>query len=196
VSLRGAGQLLVGLALCCMVAIAWAQQTRPQGMRPYFQLNPTNAQDLGAQTRQFPEVNRAAVLFASVGVLQDMGFRVTGGERRCGLLVGEKIADVPGAGLTHAVGEAVLVTATTILSVAVGENLIMDLPEQVAQRIHVSLLVSVEDGGQATTVRISLDRDMIYDHGHIIPDHTELPLVYQEFFERLSRAVFLEGERL
>ena len=65
-----------------------------------------------------------------------------------------------------------------------------------AQRIHVSLVVTKEGEDELTTVRISLDRDMIYDHGHIIPDHTELPLVYQEFFERLSSAVFLEGERL
>ena len=36
---------------------------------------------------------------------------------------------------------------------------------------------------------------MVYDQGGIVPDHTELPLVYQEFFERLSRAVYLEGER-
>jgi hypothetical protein len=165
-------------------------------MEPYFRSNPTDAADLGEQTRRYPQADRQAVLFAGSAVLQDMGFRVTGGERRFGLLVGEKTADVPGAGLTHAVGEAVLVTATTILSLAVGENLIMDLPEQVAQRIHVSLLVTQEGDNGTTRVRISLDRDMIYDHGYAIPDHTELPLVYREFFERLSRAVFLEGQRL
>jgi hypothetical protein len=165
-------------------------------MAPYFQRNPTDGGDLAEQTRRFPRVDREALLFAGAAVLQDMGFKVTGGERRFGLLVGEKTADVPGAGLAHAVGEAVLVTATTILSVAVGENLIMDLPEQVAQRVHVSLLVTPAGDGGQTAVRISLDRDMIYDHGHIIPDHTELPLVYQEFFDRLSRAVFLEGQQL
>ena len=186
----------MGLTLACLAATAPAQQTRPQGMEPYFRSNPTDAVDLGEQTRRYPQVDREAVLFAGSAVLQDMGFRVTGGERRFGLLVGEKTADVPGAGLTHAVGEAMLVTATTILSVALGENLIMDLPEQVAQRIHVSLLVTPDGDNGATTVRISLDRDMIYDHGYTIPDHTELPLVYQEFFERLSRAVFLEEQRL
>ena len=91
-------------------------------------------------------------------------------------------------------GEALLVTATTVLSIAVGENLIMNLPEQVEQRIYVSLAVAEDESG-VKAVRISLDRDMVYDHGGIVPDHTELPLVYQEFFERLSRAVYLEGER-
>jgi hypothetical protein len=164
-------------------------------MEPFFKANPTSAQDLAEQTRRFPLADREAMVFASIGVLQDMGFKVTGGERRFGLLVGEKTADVPGAGLTHAIGEAALVTATIILSVAVGENLVMNLPEQVEQRIYVSLLVSAEPDSELTSVRISLDRDMVYDHGGIIPDHTELPLVYQEFFERLSRALYLEGEQ-
>jgi hypothetical protein len=189
-------QCFTALALaCCLPALAVAQQTRPQSMEPFFKANPTSAQDLAEQTRRFPLADREAMVFASIGVLQDMGFKVTGGERRFGLLVGEKTADVPGAGLTHAIGEAALVTATIILSVAVGENLVMNLPEQVEQRIYVSLLVSAEPDSELTSVRISLDRDMVYDHGGIIPDHTELPLVYQEFFERLSRALYLEGEQ-
>jgi hypothetical protein len=100
--------------------------------------------------------------------------------------------------VAHAVAEAALVTVTVLLSIAVGEDLVTDLPEQVAQRIHVSLLVSESGGddGGVTEVRVSLDRDMIYDHGGIIPDHTELPLVYQEFFAKLSRSVYLEEEQL
>jgi hypothetical protein len=35
---------------------------------------------------------------------------------------------------------------------------------------------------------------MIYDNGSVLPDHTELPSIYQEFFARLSKSVYLEGE--
>jgi hypothetical protein len=196
VALCSSWRTFAGLVLaCCLPALTVAQQTRPQSMEPFFQTNPTSAQDLAEQTRRFPVVDREAMMFASIGVLQDMGFKVSGGEQRFGLLLGEKTADVPGAGLTHAIGEAALITVTVLLSVAVGENLVMDLPEQVEQRIYVSLLVSDEPDSELTSVRISLDRDMIYDHGGFIPDHTELPLVYQEFFERLSKALYLEGEQ-
>ena len=87
---------------------------------------------------------------------------------------------------------------TVILSLLIGEDVVTDLPEQVAQRIHINLLVSTagDDARNATEVRISLDRDMLYDHGGMIPDHTELPRVYQEFFEKLSKAIYLEGEQL
>ena len=190
--------MLLPLVCCTPVSSALAQQTVPLAMEPLFQLNPTSAEDLSTQTRHFSTADRETVFFAAASVLQDMGFKVAGGERQFGFLAGEKTTDVPGAGVAHAVAEAALVTVTVLLSIAVGEDLVTDLPEQVAQRIHVSLLVSAsgDDDGGVTEVRVSLDRDMIYDHGGIIPDHTELPLVYQEFFAKLSRSVYLEEEQL
>lgn len=188
------------MATCAAGYSNWAraQQTQPQDMEPLFQLNPTDAADLSIQSRRYDNGDYQAVLNAGSSVLQDMGFKITGGERELGLLTGEKMADVTGAGPVHAIGEAALVTATLILSVMAGQDMVMNLPEQVAQRIHVSLLVTPDSGPTpgATTVRLSIDRDMIYDHGGVIADHTELPLVYQEFFGKLSKSVYLEGERL
>jgi hypothetical protein len=185
--------LVIALGSCAVGALA--EQTEPLGMEPLFQLNPTSAADLDAQSRSFAVSDRATVLYASASVLQDMGFKVTGGEWEMGVLVGEKTADVSSAGAAHAAAEAAVVAATAFLSLLLASDMVTDLPEQVAQRIHVSLLVSAEQS--TTRVRISIDRDMVYDHQRPnIPDHTELPLVYQEFFERLSRAIFFEGERL
>ena len=187
--------ILLAIALGHCAEGALAEQTKPLGMEPLFQLNPTSAADLHAQSRSFATADRARVLNASASVLQDMGFKVTGGEWEFGVLVGEKMAEVSSAGAVHATAEAALVVTTVLLSLLSGQDMVTDLPEQVAQRIHVSLLVSDERSG-STGVRISIDRDMIYDHGGSIPDHTELPLVYEEFFERLSRSIFFEGERL
>ena len=187
--------ILIG---CAAAVPCRADQTRPLPMEPLFQLNPTSPEDLAAQTRVYATADREAVLLASAAALQDMGYKLTGGEKEFGLLLGEKTAEVSGAGVAHALSEAALVTATVILSALIGSDVVTDLPEQVAQTIHVSLLVSEPTRGRdrGTEVRISLDRDMHYDHGGIIPDHTELPLVYQEFFDRLSKSIYLEGERL
>lgn len=183
---------------CATGNLCHADQTEPLPMEPLFQLNPTSAQDLSSQSRVFDTGDRAAVLQAGAAALQDMGFKITGGEKQFGLLLGEKTTEVSGAGMVHAVSEAALVTATVVLSLLIGHDVVTDLPEQVAQTIHVSLLVSEPAAKQPNTieVRISLDRDMHYDYGGIIPDHTELPLVYQEFFNKLSKSIYLEGERL
>ena len=188
--------LLTLLTACAAPFLCSAQQTEPLAMEPLFQLNPTDPSDLSEQTRIFPTRDRESVLLASAAALQDMGFNVAGGEKRFGLLVGSKKAEVEDAGAGHAAAEAAVVTLSIMASLLTGEDLVTDLPEQIGQEIHVSLLVSESVGRGTTEVRITLDRDMVYDQGYSRPDHTELPLVYQEFFERLSRAIYLEGERL
>jgi hypothetical protein len=176
--------------------ICRAEQTKPLAMEPLFQLNPTNSADLLEQTRIFPTPDNEAVLLACTAALQDMGFNITGGEKQFGLLLGSKKADVEGAGIGHAAAEAAVVVLSVMASLLTGEDMVTDLPEQIAQEIYVSLMVSESGNHEATKVRISLDRDMIYDQGYSIPDHTELPQVYREFFDRVSRAIYLEGERM
>ena len=187
---------LVMLAGCSVSPLGNAAQTEPLPMEPLFQLNPTDSADLSAQTRVYPTRDREAVLQASRAALQDMGFNLTGGNLEFGLLVASKQAEVEGAGLGHAVAEVAVVTLSVIASLMTGEDMITDLPEQISQVVHINLLVSESSASGSTEVRISLDRDMIYDQGYSIPDHTELPLVYQEFFEKLSKAIYLEGEQL
>jgi hypothetical protein len=186
---------LLALVLCVSSG-AHAAQTEPQAMEPLFELNPTSTADRSAQTRTLPTADRALLLAASTSVLQDMGFKVTGGSPAYGLLVAEKTADVPPAGLAHTVAEAAVVTTTLLMSLLVGQDMVTDLPEQVQQRVHVSLHLKAVPAARPvrSEVRISIDRDMIYDNGSVLPDHTELPSIYQEFFARLSKSVYLEGE--
>lgn len=191
-----ASSALILLTGCATPFLCEAAQTEPQDMTPLFQVNPTDAADLAAQTRLYTGTDSASVLFASAAALQDMGFKVTGGEKRFGLLVGFKRADVESAGAGHAMAEAAVVTLSIMASLLTGEDMVTDLPEQIEQVIYVSLLVTEAPSRNGIDVRISLDRDMIYDQGYSLPDHTELPLVYQDFFERLSKAIYLEGEQL
>ena len=184
---------LVAAVVCPMPA--QARQTVELSMVPLFELNPTDPADLVMQSRRFDVGENDVVLNGSLSVLQDMGYSITSGNRQLGLLTAKKKAEVLPPGLEHALAEAALVTTTIILSLLTGQDMVTDLPEQVEQTIFVSLLVSGNAENQ-TLVRLSIDRDMRYDNGRTIPDHTELPLIYQEFFEKLSRAVFLEAHQL
>lgn len=185
------------LALLLGVASgAHADQTEPQSMEPLFESNPTSDADRTAQTRTFPTADRDLLLAASTSVLQDMGFKVMGGSPAYGLLVGEKTADVPPPSVGHTIAEAAVVTTTLLMSLLSGQDMVTDLPEQVQQRVHVSLHMKAVPLAcpVRSEIRISIDRDMIYDNGSVIPDHTELPSIYQEFFAKLSKSVYLEGE--
>lgn len=193
--LRAATSLIL-LFAACLAPAAQGAQTRPLAIDPLFRVNPTDAADRRVQTRRFHTEDHAEVLLASAAALQDMGFSITTSEPAFGLLVASKDAEVEGAGVGHAVAEGALVVTTLALSLLVGEDLVTDLPEQIGQAVHVSLLVSEVPAGGGTEVRVSIDRDMIYDQGYTLADHTELPTVYAEFFDRLSKSVFLEGQRL
>ena len=175
-----------------------ARQTVELAMHPFFVLNPTSPADLALQRRRFDTTATDEVFNGCLSVLQDMGYLITGGDRDLGLVVASKKAKVAPPGLDHTLAEVALVTTTVILSLLTGEDMVTDLPEQVAQTIFVSLLVTAESESQGpgTRVRLSIDRDMHYDTGGTIPDHTELPLVYQEFFEKLSKSVFLEAHSI
>ena len=186
---------LLVIAAAHFATPAAALQTSPQPMLPLFQQNPTSPADLAVQGRRFHTVDRQLLLDAAAAILQDMGYTLTDTSAQVGSLGATRRAEVEGAGAAHAIAEAALVTLSLLLSVATGEDMVTDLPEQVAQLIYLSLLIEPDSADTGwTTVRLSIDRDMIYDNGNTIPDHTELPLLYSEFFERLSRAVFLEAE--
>jgi hypothetical protein len=189
------------MALCALAtALVYptpvqAGQTAELSMMPLFELNPTDPADKDMQSRRFDTEERTVVVNGSLSVLQDMGYSITGGNRQLGLVTAKRKAEVPPPGLEHALAEAALVTTTIILSLLTGQDMVTDLPEQVEQTIYISLLVSGEAESQIQ-VRLSIDRDMRYDNGRVIPDHTELTLIYQEFFEKLSRSVFLEAHQL
>jgi hypothetical protein len=174
---------------------AAAGQIVELSMTPLFQLNPTDPADLAIQSRRFDTNENDVVLNGCLSVLQDMGYSISSGNRQMGLVVASRKAEVLPAGLGHAVAEAAVVVTSILLSLLSGQDMITDLPEQVEQTIFVSLLVSAEHESQ-TLVRLSIDRDMRYDNGGVIPDHTELPLVYEEFFGKLAKAIFLEAHQL
>ena len=194
----GIGSIIVLSALLATVTCptpAFAGQIEELSMEPLFQLNPTDPADLAIQSRRFESNAKDVVLNGCLSVLQDMGYNISSGNRQMGLVVASRKAEVLPPGIGHAVAEAAVVVTTIILSLLSGQDMVTDLPEQVEQTIFVSLLVSVESESQ-TRVRLSIDRDMLYDNGRVIPDHTELPLVYEDFFEKLARAVFLEAHQL
>jgi len=158
-----------------------------------LRLGPETLKQRQLQTRRYQGISEAELLAASVGVLQDLGFNLEESETELGLVVAAKNRK---AGKASQV--AVLVAATVLTgSVLVGAYLWGEMDDK--QRIRVSLVVKPEPKGPENShlVRVTLQR-LVWNKRKKLAKRETLqdPKMYRLFFERLSKAVFLEAHRI
>lgn len=143
-------------------------------------LQPEAASLRRLQTRRFDTTNEGELLQASLGVLQDLGFELDESESNLGLLVASKLRDV---------SEPLQITAKIVIGIMSND----DLPIDVSQRIRVSLITRVISPTEST-VRVTFQRLVWNDRGQVSrAESLEDPELYQEFFFKLSKALFLEA---
>lgn len=134
------------------------------------------------QTRRFETADELFLLSSAAGLLQDLGFNIDATESRLGLLVASKERDATDGGqIAGAIAVALLLGVST--------------PVDSNQRIRASV-VTHPVGGQVA-LRVTFQRVVWNTHGQI--SRLELvndPKIYQQFFEKLSKAVFLEAHSI
>jgi hypothetical protein len=171
---------LVG-ALACAVAVGACQQTVPKAA---FQLSPDSLQRRQAQTRVFETADEAELLAASAALLQDLGFTLDESEVDLGVIVASKERDATEVGqVVGAVAMAVLFGAR--------------VPVDDEQKIRAALVTRKLEERDGYAVRLTMQRIVWNSDGKV--SKTE-PLddaeIYQEFFDKLSKSVFLEAQEL
>ena len=135
------------------------------------------------QTRRFDGKSEEEILAASAGVLQDLGFRIDESETDLGLVVGSKDRDATSA---SQIAGAVFVALLTGAVMSVDKN----------QKIRVSL-VCTPKGDESYAVRVTFQRAVWNTQGIVTKvEQIHDPEVYQEFFDRLSKSVFLEAQKI
>ena len=173
-----------------------------------MELPPDSLQLRQLQTRRIEGIDEPALLAASVGVLQDLGFNIDESEVRLGVIVASK--DRSAVDMGEAVGRMIadaLIEAAieALLSELFGGNLDDDEEEEgefvydVTQKIRVSIVTrpALDSSGQprrdAQILRITIQR-MVWDsEGQIAhAESIEDPKLYQIFFDLLSKSIFLE----
>jgi hypothetical protein len=147
------------------------------------------------QTRQYEFADEEQVLMACTGFLQDMGFQIDEGASRLGVVLGSKMRDAnsltPGQRAAVAVAALGLVAGGYTAPLAL---LLVDKMQAKPVRIEVGVFTrKIGTSGDQVAVRI-IFRETGYKDGrpappHIIKDAT----IYQEAFDRLSKALFLEA---
>lgn len=163
------------------MALVACQQSVPKGA---FQLSPDSLQRRQAQTRVFETTDEAELLSASAALLQDLGFTLDESEVDLGIIVASKDRDATEVG--QVVGAVVL---TVLLGAPV--------PVDDEQNIRAALVTRKLEDRHGYAVRLTMQRIVWNTEGKV--SKTE-PLddaqIYQEFFDKLSKSVFLEAQEL
>lgn len=150
-----------------------------------LQLSSESLEHRQRQTRRFDTLDEAKILAASAAVLQDLGFTLEESHVPLGLVVGSKDRDAVEAGQ---------VAAGILIAVLIG----VAMPIDKDQKIRVSLVtrpMTGETTGIAT--RVTFQRIVRNTQNAVskIEGLNDVAL-YTEFFEKLSKAVFLEANQI
>jgi hypothetical protein len=173
---------LIGIAVVIALALAGCQTIPKDALK----LSPQSLEKRSLQTRKFEGISEADILAASAGVIQDLGFIIEESETDLGLIVGSKER---GAMQVDQVAAALAVALLGGGAMPIDKN----------QKLRVSLVVRPTPDGDGNThfVRVTFQRIVWNTENEISRiEGLEEPETYQEFFDRLSKAVFLEGHKI
>lgn len=151
------------------------------------------------QTRRVEGIDEKALLAATVGVLQDLGFNIDESETQLGVIVASKKRSAIDSGdIVSSSLESLLFGMLEALLSGDHESE-GDINFDVTQKIRVSVVTrpALDSSGQprkdAQVIRVTIQRMVWDDEGNLThAEPIEDPKVYQKFFDRLSKSIFLE----
>lgn len=168
-----------------------ACQTLPEDA---FRLTESALEMRQMQTRIYDDTTELQILSASSAVLQDLGYAIDEVERDLGLLSASKRADATSE--AEIVGKIALDIADCLLTFLLGcENDSYQSSKDV-QDVRMTLVVLPDaDLENRHRVRLTMQR-FVWDRGGSLYEKETIhdPTVYQAFFDKLNKSVFLERE--
>lgn len=159
--------------------------------KDFLKLSENSLQTRQLQMRQFETTNEKEIISASAGVLQDMGFTLDDSETELGLIVASKDRDATNA------GQVTLATMAVILSALGGSSSkAFDNIDKV-QKIRASVVTKLNAEGDKVIVRVTFQRIVWNNRGDVSRmEALKEPELYQGFFEKVSKAIFLEEQKI
>lgn len=141
------------------------------------------------ETRQFDGIKEADLLSACANVLQDLGFNLENSETKLGVLTASKQRGAVNS------GEVILSIFVAMLGGGA-------MPISKDQTIRVSLVVRPgnDSNGNALSdshfVRVTFQRLVRKTDNSVYVQTLHEPYLYQVFFDRVSKSVFLEAQKI
>lgn len=150
-----------------------------------FQLSATSLQDRQIQSRFFETKKEVELLSAGISVLQDMGYSVDETEKDAGVVTASKNVDATDGGQ---------VAAAIFVALLGGGAMAID-KEQKIRVSFVTLPSKLDRSGYLA--RITFQRIIWNTQGQITKAETlKGKELYGQFFDKLSKSVFLEAYKI
>jgi hypothetical protein len=146
-----------------------------------LRLNGESLKQRQIQTRSYQTDDETKVLTACAALLQDLGFNIDESEPRLGTITGSKNRSAVSAG--QVIG--------SVIAAFFGVN----VPWDRSQNMRVSVVTMPVEEKKIILVRVTFQRIVWNTAGQISKREglTE-PGIYQEFFARLSKSLFLQAQ--
>lgn len=154
-----------------------------------FVLTPERLEQRQVETRRYDGIKEESLLIASSNALQDMGFNLENSETKLGVLTASKQRDAVNGGEV----------AAAVLVALLGGGV---MPISKDQTIRVALVVrAISDSNgkpmsENQLVRITFQRMVRRTDNSVYAETLKDPQLYQAFFERVSKSVFLEAQKI
>jgi hypothetical protein len=150
-----------------------------------LKLPPDALQNRQRQTRNFDGIEESALLAACAALLQDMGYTIEESETKLGVIVASK--DRSAINPFEVIGK--------VLALLTG----VSDAWATRQVVHVSVALRPDDSSprNRSFVRVTFQR-VVYDFTNAVKKREQLKhaALYEEFFDRLAKSVFLEAQRI
>ena len=170
------------VVIACALGVTGCATTAPENL---FQVAETSLQDRQMQSRFFETNNEIALLSAGVAVLQDMGYSIDETETKSGVVTASKTVD--------ATNKAQMAGAV-LAALFVGANMSIDSQQQI--KVSFVTLPS-KNNKNGYLARATFQRIVINTQGQETKVETmKNEELYAEFFNKLSKSVFLEAQKI
>lgn len=170
------------IIVACALGMTGCATTAPENL---FQVAETSLQDRQMQSRFFETNNEIVLLSAGVAVLQDMGYSIDETETKSGVITASKTVDAT---------NNAQIAGAVLLAVLVGANMSIDSQQQI--KVSFVTLPS-KNNKNGYLARATFQRIVTNTQGQVTKAETmDNDELYTEFFNKLSKSVFLEAQKI
>jgi len=154
---------------------------QPKIPKEALTLTPESLQNRQLQTRKYETTDEMKILGACAALLQDLGFGIDESETKLGVLVGSKTRSAENAGQ---------IVGAVVMAILIGAY----IPPDKDQVMRACVITKPNEENHCA-VRVTFQRIVFNTQNQVTcREFINDPEIYKDFFDKLSKAIFLEAQ--